>query len=92
VISRSGDIAPIAVTENHVEYGHTTLNRRILDPLLDALTVDYARALFLEGVAGPMAIQLRPAMATGKSWRSICVPQAARLRGFSEASMNFILS
>jgi glutathione synthase/RimK-type ligase-like ATP-grasp enzyme len=59
VISRSGDITPIAVTENHVEYGHTTLNRRILDPLLDALTVDYARALFLEGVAGPMAIQIR---------------------------------
>ena len=59
VISRSGDITPIAVTENHVHYGHTTLNRRILDPLLDALTVDYARALFLEGVAGPMAIQIR---------------------------------
>jgi hypothetical protein len=59
VISPSSDIAPIAVTENHTNYGHTTLNRRILDSTLDALTVDYARALFLEGVAGPMSIQLR---------------------------------
>ena len=59
VISPRSDIAPIAVTENHTEYGHTTLNRRIFDSTLDALTVEYARALFLEGVAGPMSIQLR---------------------------------
>ena len=59
VIDPSGDIAPIMVTENHTEYGHTTLNRRILDATLDALTVDYARALFLEGGAGPMSVQLR---------------------------------
>ena len=31
VISPSSDIAPIVVTENHTNYGHTTLNRRILD-------------------------------------------------------------
>ena len=59
VIDPSGDIAPIMVTENHTEYGHTTLNRRILNATLDALTVDYARALFLEGGAGPMSVQLR---------------------------------
>ena len=59
VISPRSDIAQPAVTENHTEYGHTTLNRRILDSTLDALTVDYARALFLEGVAGPTSIQLR---------------------------------
>ena len=30
-------------------------------------------------------------MAPGKPWRSICVPQAARLRGFCEAWMELYL-
>src|SRR5262249_7946446 len=59
VIAPSSEITPVAVTENFPEYGHATSNRRVVDPTLDALTVDYARALSLEGGAGPVNLQLR---------------------------------
>jgi carbamoyl-phosphate synthase large subunit len=59
VISPSGDISPILVTDQETEGGHTILVKRILDPALEALTVDYARALLTEGGAGPLGVQLR---------------------------------
>jgi hypothetical protein len=59
VINPRGEVAPITVTENHTDFGHTTSNRRILDATLDALTADYAHALFREGGAGPIGVQLR---------------------------------
>jgi hypothetical protein len=59
VIAPNSDITPVAITENFPEYGHATSNRRVVDPTLNALTVDYARALSLEGGAGPMNLQLR---------------------------------
>jgi hypothetical protein len=59
VIAPSGAIADIAITRNDTEYGHTTANRRVADPALAALTGAYAAALFAEGGAGPMGVQVR---------------------------------
>jgi carbamoyl-phosphate synthase large subunit len=59
IIGPSGDIAPIVVRENRTVFGKTNLSRRIVDATLDALMLDYARALFLEGGTGPMNVQLR---------------------------------
>jgi hypothetical protein len=59
IIGPSGNIAPVVVRENHTVFGKTNLSRRIVDPTLDALALDYARALFLEGGTGPMNVQLR---------------------------------
>jgi hypothetical protein len=59
IIGPGGDIAPVVATENQTEHGHSISNQRILDPELDALTADYARAFFLEGGTGPFTVQLR---------------------------------
>lgn len=59
IIAPSGDLAPIVMTENQTLFGHTFWSRRVADATLDALAVDYARALVLEGGAGPMNVQLR---------------------------------
>src|SRR5665213_2422453 len=52
VISPYGAIGPVFVMFNHHDYGHTVRNHRVLDPTLDALTLDYARALVAEGATG----------------------------------------
>jgi carbamoyl-phosphate synthase large subunit len=59
VIAPNGDIGAILITENQTMFGHTFSSRRIVDATLDALAVDYARALFREGGAGPMNVQFR---------------------------------
>lgn len=59
IIAPNGDLAPIVVTENQTLFGHTFSSRRIADATLDAIAADYARALTLEGGAGPMNVQLR---------------------------------
>ena len=59
VIAPDGAIAPITTTDNRTDYGHTIVNTRIVVANLDALTENYARALKLEGGAGPMSVQFR---------------------------------
>jgi carbamoyl-phosphate synthase large subunit len=59
IVGPGGEIAPVGITENQTEHGHSISNRQVLDPKLDALTVDYARAFFLEGGTGPLTVQLR---------------------------------
>lgn len=59
MIAPNGDLAPIMVTENQTEYGRTIVTSRIVDPALEALAANYARALFIEGGAGPISLQLR---------------------------------
>jgi biotin carboxylase len=59
IIAPDGSIAPILVTENQTLFGHTFSSKRITDPTLDALTMDYVRALFLEGGTGPANVQFR---------------------------------
>jgi hypothetical protein len=49
-----------ALRENHTVFGDVMdFSRRVVDPTLDALVLDYAGALFLEGGTGPMNVQLR---------------------------------
>ena len=60
IIGPSGDIAPIVVRENHAVSGDVMdWSRRVVDPTLDALASDYARAMLLEGGTGPMNVQFR---------------------------------
>ncbi len=60
IIAPSGEIAPIVVRENRTVFGDVMdSSRRVVDPTLEALALDYARALFLEGGTGPMNVQLR---------------------------------
>ena len=59
VIAPDGTIAPITATENDTAAGRSVAVRRVIDPLVDALIADYARALFREGGGGPVNVQLR---------------------------------
>ena len=59
IIAPTGDFSPIVVSKNQTEFGHTYWRRRICDPMLDAVALDYARALFQEGGRGPMNVQFR---------------------------------
>jgi carbamoyl-phosphate synthase large subunit len=58
IVDPNGGIAPVSVTESKTVHGPRP-NRRISDPELVALTLNYARALFREGGTGPITVQLR---------------------------------
>jgi carbamoyl-phosphate synthase large subunit len=70
IIAPNGTIAPIVVTENKTTFGYTSSTRRIAEPTIDALTMGYARALFLEGGTGPLNIQVRQNLDEG-TWKAV---------------------
>ena len=59
IIAPSGDIAPICILDNQTMFGYSILNTLIADTTIELITIDYARALFLEGGAGSISVQLR---------------------------------
>jgi hypothetical protein len=69
IIRPTGNVVTMLVTENQTTFGHTNLNRRVIDPALDAITSDYVRALFQEGGMGPMNVQFR--RKSSGSWRAL---------------------
>jgi hypothetical protein len=69
IIRPTGNVVTMLVTENQTTFGHTNLNRRVIDSALDAITLDYVRALFQEGGMGPMNLQFR--RKSSGSWRAL---------------------
>ena len=59
VIAPDGDIAPIFVLYNHLQFGMARSHTRVCDSSLDGLAMAYARALAAEGVLGPVNLQMR---------------------------------
>jgi hypothetical protein len=59
IIAPNGDIAPIVILDNQTMFGYSILNTLIADTTIEAITINYARALFLEGGTGSMSVQLR---------------------------------
>ena len=61
VIAPDGNIAPIFVSRNEHDSGVTVGFRKVEHPVLESLTLDYARALHEEGGYGPVTVQFRQA-------------------------------
>jgi carbamoyl-phosphate synthase large subunit len=69
IISPAGDLVTMLVTENQTTFGHTSSNRRVVDPVLDSIVADYVRAFSQEGGMGPMNVQFR--RKSSGSWRAL---------------------
>ena len=60
MIAPDGSLSPIMMTDNTFYFaGQAVANRRVDDPDMQAITVDYARALYAEGGTGPLNTAFR---------------------------------
>ncbi|WP_144020269.1 ATP-grasp domain-containing protein [Dehalobacter sp. DCA] len=59
IISPTGEISPVFISKNEHDSGVTTGFRKIQNSELENLTLNYARAIFAEGGAGPLTVQFR---------------------------------
>jgi hypothetical protein len=59
VISPSGEISPVFISENTHESGKTIVFRKVVNQGLEKIMTDYAKAYHAEGGVGPFGIQFQ---------------------------------